>query len=238
MLKPETEPVWNFLKTEASLRDFTLIGGTALALRIGHRISEDLDFCYLDLHLPRKALQALEVKAAQNGFSFVRSDDPAALDEFEIGGMELHDFQQDFLVNNSVKLSFFTADKPLVKSLNPVPGKGAKNQGPRIAELDELFRSKAIVSSKRSKSRDWFDLFALLNHHGFTIGDYRDAFIRADIPKQWESGLARICSGNPQANDEGFEDLMENPPDLEEISSFFRKQRDQIEIDLAKDTNR
>lgn len=237
MLKPETKAVWKFLKGEAVLRDFTLIGGTALALRIGHRVSEDLDFCYMGLHLPKKALQALENKAAQNGFSFERADDPSALDEFEIGGMELHDFQQDFLVNNTVKLSFFTADEPLKKFLKPLSKNDAKNQGPRLAELDEIFRSKAIVSSKRSKSRDWFDLFILLNHHQFTIGDYRNAFIRAEIPGQWESGLARICSGNPQANDEGFEDLMENPPDLEEIASFFRKLRDQIEVELAKDAN-
>ena len=40
---PETERVWKFLKDEPSLAGFVLVGGTALALRLGHRRSEDLD---------------------------------------------------------------------------------------------------------------------------------------------------------------------------------------------------
>ena len=43
MLPKETEEVWNFLKEQKSLSGFVLIGGTALAIRIKHRTSKDLD---------------------------------------------------------------------------------------------------------------------------------------------------------------------------------------------------
>ena len=49
MLRKETvdKPTLELLKTlmnDGLLKDFFLVGGTALALQIGHRISIDLDF--------------------------------------------------------------------------------------------------------------------------------------------------------------------------------------------------
>lgn len=46
-LPAETRQLWLALMHEPLLRGFVLIGGTALTLRIGHRLSEDLDFAYL-----------------------------------------------------------------------------------------------------------------------------------------------------------------------------------------------
>jgi hypothetical protein len=77
MLKPDTEAVWQFLRRQPSLTGFVLMGGSALALRLGHRQSEDLD----------------------------------------------------------------TATE-------------APTSGPRLASLPELFRSKALLSARRSRTRD------------------------------------------------------------------------------------
>ena len=43
------------LDNRQALRNFVLIGGTALALHIGHRLSEDLDFITTLPRLPRAA---------------------------------------------------------------------------------------------------------------------------------------------------------------------------------------
>jgi len=40
----ETAMMFRFLETIPSLNDFVLIGGTALALHLGHRTNEDLNF--------------------------------------------------------------------------------------------------------------------------------------------------------------------------------------------------
>ena len=59
MLPPVTERVWIFLKEQPAQAGFVLVGGSALALRIRHRVSEDLDLACLDPHLPRTRLEAL-----------------------------------------------------------------------------------------------------------------------------------------------------------------------------------
>jgi hypothetical protein len=84
--------------------------GSALSLRINHRISEDLDVASRGNCLPSARLNALVRSFEEHGFQLVPTDDPAAAFEFESAGQELRDYQQDFLVNAKVKLSFFESD--------------------------------------------------------------------------------------------------------------------------------
>lgn len=229
MLPPATERVWNFLKDQRWLAGFVLVGGSALALRIGHRLSEDLDFAFPDLKLPRLRLDALLKDAAKAGFDFQRNDNEAALNEFMQGGGDLHDYQQDFVVDGQVKVSFFAPDSAQSKVL-----RADAKPTPRIAELPELFKTKALVSAVRSKTRDWIDLYVLMREHGFNLSDYETAFRDAGAEGQFETGLARLCSGKPQADDEGFEHLLPNPPTVAELQAFFSGLRDAHEIQAAK----
>lgn len=57
LLPPETERVWNCLKQQPALAGFVLVGGSALALRIRHRRSDDLDIAYPAHQLPRARLE-------------------------------------------------------------------------------------------------------------------------------------------------------------------------------------
>ena len=233
MLPPETEKLWNFLSTQSALGGFVLIGGSALALRIQHRLSEDLDFAFHGQQLPRGSLAALTPSASAQGFTFTRDDDAAALQEFSSGGLELHDYQQDFLVNGLVKVSFFAPDAPVLRSLAPPdPTK------PRLATLQELFKTKCLVSALRSKSRDWLDLFLLLRDHGFTMRDYAEAFRAAGADGQRDLSWQRLCSGAPQRGDEGFAHLLKNAPTVEEMKQFFIAQRDLLEVAEAEEAHR
>ena len=103
----------------------------------------------------------------------------------------------------------------------------------RVAALAELFKAKALVSAQRSKTRDWLDLYLLLKEHGFTLHDYRAAFMQAEVESQCDTGLSRLCSGIPQSDDEGYAHLLPHPPTLAEIKSFFIARRDEFEIELA-----
>lgn len=227
MLPPETKKVWDFLKDQPALAGFVLGGGSALAMIIRHRLSEDLDFIYPDIRLPRQRLEALRHEAAVAGFEFTPNDDEAALQDFAASGMELHHYQQDFVVNGSVKISFFAPDEPLRKIISPASYKL------RVATLQECFKAKCLVSAARSKTRDWLDLYLLLRDHGFNISDYRAAFLEAGIPNQCDAGLARLCSGIPSADDEGYQLLLPNPPTLAEMKTYFISQRDKLEVETA-----
>lgn len=72
MLPIETARVWAFLEKEPSLAGAILIGGTALALRIGHRCSYDLDFCFPAPRLPLRQIEAVVEALADGGISAQR----------------------------------------------------------------------------------------------------------------------------------------------------------------------
>jgi len=147
--------------------------------------------------------------------------------------MELRDYQQDFLVDEAVKVSFFAADDQLRKVLAT---NAATNV--RVATLSELFKAKALVSAKRSKTRDWLDLYLLMRDHGFSMRDYRAVFEEVGSPAECDTGLSRLCSGVPQRNDEGYAQLLPSPPALAEMKSFFEAQRAKLEIDIAAEAKR
>jgi hypothetical protein len=233
LLPPETQRLWDFLKARPILSGFILIGGSALALRLQHRLSEDLDFIFPGPTLPKEKLSALKLLATRHGFDFQRLDDEAALAEFQNAGEELHDHQQDYVVNGKVRVSFFVPQNGMGKVLQP-----ALSTGVRLAELPELFKTKCLVSALRSKTRDWLDLYLLFRDHGFTADDYRHAFAEAGMAASCDVGLARLCSGIPQRSDEGYLHLLESAPSLEVMQAFFSQIRDQIEAAQAAEAFR
>ena len=233
MLPPATEKVWDFLRPQPALSGFVLVGGSALALRILHRRSEDLDFAFPEIQLPRARLDALQRIAPQARVDFQRNDDEASLQEFALAGQELHDYQQNFLVNGAVKVSFFVPDAALAKVLAT-----AREPGVRVATLGELFKSKCLVCALRSKTRDWLDLYVLMHEHGFAMRDFQAAFREAGVESQRDLALSRLCSGVPQKDDEGYAHLLANPPSLDEMKTFFKTQRDVLEIEAATDALR
>ena len=68
-LPSATRAVFEHLRAEPLLRDFTLIGGTALALQIGHRSSQYLDFAFVGSSLPARALRTVLANARAKGFT-------------------------------------------------------------------------------------------------------------------------------------------------------------------------
>jgi len=220
------------LRSSRPISDFILIGGTSLALRIQHRLSEDLDFVLGAPTLPtRRILLAMDELAA-TGTAWERHDNPSGISEFEDSGLELHDYQQDFRAGG-VKITFFTADS----KVRLVLADDHNDSGPRLATLDEIFATKCLVSASRSRTRDWFDLHALMTRHGYSLKDYLAVFKRVGSPLTGEIGLSRLCSGKPDAADEGIETLTKNPPTIEELRDYFCGVRDEHEIALAREAH-
>jgi hypothetical protein len=229
MLPAATEKVWSFLSGQSALNGFILVGGTALALHLRHRLSEDLDLVCLAGQLPRARLDALRVLGRQAGHVFSPDTDQSLVEQFADAGLDLLDYQQNDLVDGSLRVSFFVAEPPLARVLSSAP------TGPvRIGTLAELFKSKSLVSAVRSKTRDWLDLYLLMRDYGFKLSDYRQAFVEAGIESQWETGLARLCSGQPHKDDEGYAHLLDAPPSLVDMAAFFRAERDRLETGLAE----
>jgi len=214
--------VWQALSVRPELDGFILVGGSALALHLNHRISEDLDFVWPQPRLPREALRQLTQPGSD--LAFDSRQDPRAEREASDCGFDLDDSSQNYFVNQLVKVTFFCPDAPERMILSQTPGSGL-----RIATLAEIFAMKALVSAKRSKARDWFDLYVLMKHHGFSWKDFYQAFVETESEGQYDYAAERLTRAHPSKSDEGYEALLPNPPTIEEMRAFFLQRRNSYE---------
>ena len=227
MLKKETEDAWRKLRERPELNGFVLVGGSALALQIHHRESEDLDFAWPQAKLPRAQLELLRANLPE--IQFVPEDDPIAVREADDCGMDLRDFSQNYLIHNDVRATFFV----LERAERQVIGEGI-GQPLRVASMDEIFALKALVCSKRSKTRDWFDLYILMQDYGYTFDQFHQVFVETGAKNSYDVAVSRLCSGKPNTKDEGFFSLLPNPPTLEIMNRFFTERKDAHEQETAE----
>lgn len=218
VMPPSTARLFPVLSVEPEIRDFYLIGGTALALHLGHRLSEDLDFITTAPTLPRERIDRVIAKLRANHLSVQRNDSDAAYDDFQNAGMALHDYSQNFIVADACKLTFFAADEHHRKLLTS----DLREAGPTVASLSELRDLKAIVCASRSSSRDWLDLYTLAKQDELDLCRWKLAFEKAGMTaNHFETALTRIRSGTLPSTDPGFASLLPNPPTIQEITSFL-----------------
>ncbi|HMQ60671.1 MAG TPA: nucleotidyl transferase AbiEii/AbiGii toxin family protein [Flavilitoribacter sp.] len=135
---PQTFNLLQLLQEDAFLMDFFLVGGTALALHIGHRLSIDLDFFSMQPFDNSKLEEHLLKK-----FGF--STDYIAVNTLK-----------GFI--NNVKVDFLTHAYPLVRPL-------IKIQNLSLASLEDIGAMKLnAIAHSGNRQKDFFDLYFLLEH--------------------------------------------------------------------------
>ncbi|MFN5880505.1 MAG: nucleotidyl transferase AbiEii/AbiGii toxin family protein, partial [Burkholderiales bacterium] len=173
-LMPEaTRQNFERLKDDPRLAGFTLVGGTALALQLGHRISEDLDFNLFGQKLPIRALDELLEELAAGGARIESLITPEQKLRFKINTSETLDhYIQDYLIDGA-KVSFHArndGDRPRVQIdfLKSTPKRVISETGFDVLGIEGLFVMKSIVVYDRVKSRDLYDLMVLTRDRGHT----------------------------------------------------------------------
>lgn len=115
-------------------KGFALVGGTSLALRLGHRLSVDLDFFTLESFRPNDLLDAL-------GLSTERVTDKSASSlQLTVGG---------------VKVEFLRHAYPLLEPHEIV-------SGIEMYSLRDVCAMKLNAITNRGAKKDFFDVAALL----------------------------------------------------------------------------
>lgn len=232
VMPPETAAIYGRLVSEPLLQGFVLIGGTALALHLGHRLSEDLDFLFPHPKLPIDRMGVFESRLRSEGVGLLPNDDSGAIDDFLNSGMELRDYHRNYVTDRGVKLTFFAGDASQEKLLKD---RLQSEAGFSIASLDDLFALKAMVASTRSSSRDWLDLFLLCRDHGYDLAGWQRVYRQVGLSDaHFENALSRICSGRPSPTDPGFESLLDSPPTIPEIADYFTSLRRDFEVSKAR----
>ena len=144
-LAPKTESIIEAISCLDCIKPFTLVGGTALAIQLGTRQSEDLDFMSWRKNLTEKReVEWPRIKNELAGLGTISSMDILDMDHVE------------FVVND-VKISFYANPNysPVIKEipfLNNI----------KLADMISIGAMKMELMLRRSKFRDYYDIYSLL----------------------------------------------------------------------------
>ena len=139
ILPKEQLELYPHLKTITDM-DFTLFGGTAIALQLGHRVSIDFDF-FTDKdisHLHTKLLNLKNIKIAQ----ITQQSNNTLV----------------FTTHNGVKLSFF-GTLEFVKLAGKIY---SENKILKLADLTALLTTKLKATCDRAEYKDYIDIITIL----------------------------------------------------------------------------
>lgn len=134
------------------IKPYILCGGTALAMQIGHRKSEDLDFMMWRLSKTEKP------EVNWNLIEKELKENIGEIENFNMLGFD----QVEFLVKG-VKFSFFVSD-----NYSPVSSPVNYLGNIRLADIDSILAMKMEVMLRRMKFRDYYDVYSILKE-GYLI---------------------------------------------------------------------
>jgi hypothetical protein len=174
-------------------REYYLVGGTAIALHIGHR--ESIDFDLFKASTIRKKDIYSKLKNLDYKISFA-------------------DYNQVNMNAKGVKITFFSFPYK-------VPVTCELNKALKFPDLLTLAAMKAFALGRRAKWKDYVDLYFILKFH-FTLKEvsqkaneiFKDEFIE----KQFIAQLGYFSGINYE---EEVTFLIPNPPTEQEIQAFL-----------------
>lgn len=186
----EMIPTLNLFK-----REYYIVGGTAIALHIGHRKS--IDFDMFKLNTLRKSDIFSKIQKA--GFKPI---------------VGFQDFQQLHLIVNNVKCTFFSFPYPIEAKIK------VQNFA-RIPDLLSLAAMKAFALERRAKWKDYVDLYFIIRDF-YSVEEIKDKAIEL-FGDEFSHKVFRMQLGYfDQMNySEEVEFLIPNPPSNEEIKQFL-----------------
>lgn len=144
-LAPAVSQVFEAISKLESIKPYTLCGGTALSIQLGTRLSEGLDF----MSWRKSKSEKMEV------------DWPSIKKDLEsVGTVTKCDILDsdhiEFVVEN-VKVSFYASPR-----YSPVKEAKQILNNIYVADLEALGAMKMELMLRRSKFRDYYDIFSLL----------------------------------------------------------------------------
>ena len=134
------------------IKPYILCGGTALAMQIGHRKSEDLDF------MMWRTSRTQKPEVDWNAIERELTEKIGTIDNFNMLGFD----QVEFLVRG-VKFSFFVSD-----NYSPVTAPIDYMGNIRLADAVSIMAMKMEAMLRRMKFRDYYDIYSILKE-GYPI---------------------------------------------------------------------
>ena len=147
-LAPHTSELFERISLLEFIKPFVLVGGTALSLQLNLRQSEDLDF----MRWKQSPKDKLEV-----GISTIKHELETV---GHIDAMDIGDFNFVEFVVEGVKLSFYAAPRKQITSMQVM--RYLNNL--QLADIKSIGAMKMEAMLRRSKFRDYYDIYTILKH--------------------------------------------------------------------------
>lgn len=189
-LTQSIENIIDIVSTLDSIKGYILCGDTALAMQIGHRQSEDLDFMAW-----RKSK---DVKPVVDWPAISKE----LIDRFgEIENIDVLGFDQAVFLVKGVKLSFYVSDK-----LSPVTVPIDYQGNIRIAPVDAILAMKLEVMLRRMKFRDYYDVYCIVKNGGDILQGIDSAIKYSQFRLKRKNIVTMLLSGQ-FSKDSNFKQL-------------------------------
>ena len=190
-LAPHTGKVFEAISRLECIKPYTLVGGTALSLQIKNRQSEDLDFIKWQLRKGEKC--EVNWPAIKNELEKIG----------EIRNYEVIDFN---LVNfnfEGVKLTFYAPPRKAIPSMIRIN----YLNNLFIADMESIGAMKMETMLRRSKFRDYYDIYSILKEGGDINKMMVAALEHSDHKLRSRNLLSMLTNGKFFTKEKGFEEL-------------------------------
>ena len=190
-LAPHTGRVFDIISKLECIKPYTLVGGTALALQIEKRQSEDLDFMkWLSKRNDKPEVAWPAIKKELESVGEIRS--------YEVGSFDFVSFNFE-----GVNLSFYAAPRKAIPSMQRI----TYLNNMCIADIASIGAMKMEAMLRRSKFRDYYDIYSILRE-GVDIQKMIDAALEHSDHKLRTRGLlAMLTNGSRFIKEKGFIEL-------------------------------
>lgn len=227
----KTRLVFEKIKEIPVIRQFTLIGGTALSIHLNHRLSEDLDFACDKEKLNKSDIQMILDVLKDQGSTITYANKISDIHDAENEGFDLDAYHQNWIVDG-VKVSFFKfgSNQNERNLLSDTVSDGFI----RISKIDPIFTMKCIALIERVASRDIYDIHYMISHcPGYSIDDVfaRVHEYRPHIP--YEHIRYRLLDWPIPASDPGLHGLTEL--NIDQVRESLRNMIDSMESNQVMD---
>lgn len=207
-LAPHTSKLFDDVCKLDCIQTYCLVGGTALALQLQNRLSEDLDFMSWIAYKGQK--QEVDWVKIEKELSSIGT----------IDSRDIWDFDHVEFVVSGVKISFYASPK-----YSPVKSAIAYRDNLLLADIMAIAAMKMEVMMRRSNFRDYYDIYSILKN-GYDFKEMiKNATFYSGHLLSTKNLLAMLLDSKRFRIDSSFE-LMQPvfkvaPQDIEE---FFKQQ--------------
>ena len=188
-LTPQTSKVFDAITRLDCILPFTLVGGTALSLQLGKRLSEDLDF--MKWQATKGETPDVDWPVLQHGLETV-----GEIRDIDIEGFDYVKFNVE-----GVKVSFYAAPRRALPGMQRLQYRNNLY----LADVASIGAMKMETLLRRAQFRDYYDIYSILKEGHDIQAMMTAALQHSEHRLKSRNLMAMLTNGALFKKEDGFE---------------------------------